>query len=132
MLQSRVGLQKGFIDFVVGPFVAGLGRLLPGLWPLLGLLAANRASWDDNSDDVELLATVDVLRAARAAATELAATERATAMAAAAAAAAAFALEAGEEGGNGGGRRRSSASDSASGDDSCGQGGASGIPWVCI
>jgi hypothetical protein len=86
-----VGIQKGFIDFVVGPFIAGLGRLLPGLQPLGGLLAANRASWDDN-DDEELLITVNALRAAQAAAAERATAERAMAMATAAAAAAAAAV----------------------------------------
>jgi hypothetical protein len=119
-------MQKGFIDFVVGPFIADLGRLLPGLQSLGGLLAANRASWEEN-DDLELLATVDALRTARAVAAEQVASERA--MAAAAAAADAVSLDVGQGslgGSDCGERRRSSASDSASGDD------GGGVSWLCI
>ncbi len=41
---SRVGLQRGFIDFIA-PLHVGLATLRPGLAPLAARLEATRAGW---------------------------------------------------------------------------------------
>ena len=52
--QSRVGLQVGFIDWVVEPFLRGLAGRYPGLRGLVGQLEDNRLAWGSCTDE-ELL-----------------------------------------------------------------------------
>lgn len=55
--QKRVPLQKGFIDFVIGPFYSAVGMLLPELAESFQQLQINRDAWnayDDAMLDVEL------------------------------------------------------------------------------
>jgi hypothetical protein len=56
--QSRVALQRGFIDGVVAPLLRGMTELHPGLRPQLEQLEANRRRWDDYTDEA-LLAEVE-------------------------------------------------------------------------
>ena len=56
--QSRVALQRGFIDGVVAPLLRGMAQLHPGLRPQLEQLEANRRRWDDYTDEA-LLAEVE-------------------------------------------------------------------------
>jgi len=56
--QSRVGMQKGFIDFVIGPFFAKLETAYPGLAPCVDNMRSNRVEWDSYTDE-RLLAEVD-------------------------------------------------------------------------
>jgi hypothetical protein len=58
--QSRVALQRGFIDGVVAPLLRGMAELRPGLRPQLEQLEANRRRWDDYTDEA-LLAEVEDL-----------------------------------------------------------------------
>lgn len=56
--QSRVGMQKGFIDFVIGPFFCKMEAVYPGLAPCVEHMRVNRATWDRYTDEM-LLAEVD-------------------------------------------------------------------------
>mmetsp|Transcript_8905 Transcript_8905/g.21058 ORF Transcript_8905/g.21058 Transcript_8905/m.21058 type:complete len:435 (+) Transcript_8905:607-1911(+) len=67
--QGRVALQKGFIDFVVGPFYTLVGKVLPGAHEAMQLMAQNRKEWDDYSDE-RLLREDSEERAAREARVE--------------------------------------------------------------
>ena len=49
--QSRVELQKGFIDFVCEPFFTELASVHPLCAPLLAQMHANREAWETYSDD---------------------------------------------------------------------------------
>jgi len=49
--QGRVALQKGFIDFVVGPFYKLVGTVFPGSEQAFSLMAQNRTEWDNYTDD---------------------------------------------------------------------------------
>ena len=62
--QSRVGLQKGFIDFVAGPFHRAVAQQLPGLAPLVLQMEENRLAWDNLTDE-KLLFEVDANRRRR-------------------------------------------------------------------
>ena len=48
--QSRVALQRGFVDAVAGPFFRAAARLLPGLAPAVRQLEENRAAMEALSD----------------------------------------------------------------------------------
>ena len=48
--QSRVAIQKGFIDFVCAPFFDTLAILYPTLRPAVLVMHANCAQWGDFSD----------------------------------------------------------------------------------
>ena len=49
--QSRVALQRGFVDGVVAPFLRGMAELHPGLRPHLAQLEENRRRWDGYTDE---------------------------------------------------------------------------------
>jgi hypothetical protein len=55
--QSRVGLQRGFIDVVAAPLFRVAARLLPGTAPLLQQLEDNRRALD-RFTDADMLAQV--------------------------------------------------------------------------
>uniref|UniRef100_A0A7S0VC46 PDEase domain-containing protein n=1 Tax=Hemiselmis tepida TaxID=464990 RepID=A0A7S0VC46_9CRYP len=48
--QGRVALQKGFVDFVIGPFYRLVGDAMPGLQESFGLLWKNREAWNQYDD----------------------------------------------------------------------------------
>lgn len=48
--QGRVASQKGFVDFVIGPFYGQVAQLLPELEPVLSQIKINRAAWDAYDD----------------------------------------------------------------------------------
>eukprot|EP00286_Rhodomonas_abbreviata_P026452 CAMPEP_0181306350 /NCGR_PEP_ID=MMETSP1101-20121128/10249_1 /TAXON_ID=46948 /ORGANISM="Rhodomonas abbreviata, Strain Caron Lab Isolate" /LENGTH=945 /DNA_ID=CAMNT_0023412393 /DNA_START=482 /DNA_END=3319 /DNA_ORIENTATION=+ len=48
--QSRVALQKGFIDFVIGPFYKAVGTVFPAMAHVFGQIQVNRSAWDDYDD----------------------------------------------------------------------------------
>ena len=62
--QSRVGLQKGFIDFVAGPFHRAVAQQLPGLAPLVRQMEENRRAWDEVTDE-SLVEEVEAMRRLR-------------------------------------------------------------------
>ena len=62
--QSRVGLQKGFIDFVAGPFHRAVAQQLPGLAPLVRQMEENRRAWDEVTDE-SLVEEVEAMRRCR-------------------------------------------------------------------
>mmetsp|Transcript_10646 Transcript_10646/g.16702 ORF Transcript_10646/g.16702 Transcript_10646/m.16702 type:complete len:261 (+) Transcript_10646:188-970(+) len=49
--QGRVALQKGFIDYVVGPFYDLVGKTILGSGDAFTLMAKNRETWNDYDDD---------------------------------------------------------------------------------
>jgi hypothetical protein len=62
--QSRVGLQKGFIDSVAGPFHRAVAQQLPGLAPLVRQMEENRRAWDEVTDG-SLVEEVEAMRRCR-------------------------------------------------------------------
>mmetsp|Transcript_48086 Transcript_48086/g.120215 ORF Transcript_48086/g.120215 Transcript_48086/m.120215 type:complete len:345 (+) Transcript_48086:3-1037(+) len=48
--QGRVALQKGFVDFVIGPFYKLVGDAMPGLKEGFFLLWQNREAWNQYDD----------------------------------------------------------------------------------
>ncbi len=49
--QKRVPLQKGFIDFVIGPFYKTVGHLIPELADAFKQLEVNRQAWNEYDDE---------------------------------------------------------------------------------
>ena len=64
LTQSRVALQRGFIDNVVAPMMVIMAELHPGLQPQLEQLRANRRQWDEYTDET-LVAEVKRIALAR-------------------------------------------------------------------
>jgi len=48
--QGRVALQKGFVDFVIGPYYKLVGAAFPALSEVFGLMWENRESWNSYDD----------------------------------------------------------------------------------
>ena len=58
--QSRLGLQRGFCDRVVCPFLMALQQVLPGLAPVFEQFSCNRHLFDTFDSDEDLLAQLQV------------------------------------------------------------------------
>ena len=49
-VQERVALQKGFVDFVIGPYYKLVAAAYPAVAPVFDLIKHNREAWNGYDD----------------------------------------------------------------------------------